>query len=201
MDQSLVTLSCIDSVAHLVLSSPPKNEMGTGLFAELSRLVEKLGGLRVRGLVVCGQGRHFSSGADLAELRAMFARGESPEAARALLDNSNSLSALASLPYPTVAAIRGCCLGSGLELALACRFRIACRTAVLGLPEATFGFMPGCGGTMRLTKLVGYRKAIELIVSGSSLLAPDALAVGLVDAVVDKEELEETAFKFIERLG
>jgi enoyl-CoA hydratase len=120
---------------------------------------------------------------------------------RSLLDNSDSFSALPALPFPVVAAIQGCCLGSGLELALACHFRVAAKNAVLGLPEAGFGLMPGCGGTVRLTRLAGYQKAMRYILTGESLLAEDALKEGIVDAVVDKEELEGAAKRIIERFG
>jgi len=187
-------LHCENSIAHLVLSSPPKNEMGEVFFNELARIANSLAVMNVRGLIVRGAGRHFSSGANVGELRSRFD-------ATVLVNNSDSFSTLASLPFPTVAAIRGCCLGSGLELALACRFRVADRNAVLGLPEATFDLMPGCGGTVRLTKIAGYRNAMRLILTGESMLAPDAYTRGLVDAVVDKSEVEAAAVRFVERLG
>jgi enoyl-CoA hydratase/carnithine racemase len=168
--------------------------MGTGFFEELAQMSKALVSMEVRGLIVRGAGRHFSSGANVEELRSTID-------ATALVNNSDSFSILASLPFPTVAAIRGCCLGSGLELALACRFRVADKNAVLGLPEATFGLLPGCGGTVRLTKLAGYQNAIRLILTGDSMLAHDALAVGLVDAVVDKADIATVAIRFVERLG
>ncbi len=201
MPESPITLIRRGLMAHLVLSAPPKNEMGSAFFGELSRVVPALAPLPVKGMIVGGEGRHFSSGANLSELRAMLGRSSGGKGMRTLVDNSESFSAIASLPFPTVAAIRGCCLGSGLELALACRYRIAEHSAVLGLPEATFGIMPGCGGTVRLTRLVGYGKAMEMILTGASMLAADALAIGLVDAVVGKEEIDITAMRFIERLG
>ncbi|HMD67334.1 MAG TPA: enoyl-CoA hydratase/isomerase family protein [Chitinivibrionales bacterium] len=201
MAECPITLHRSGPVAFLVLSAPPKNEMGAAFFGELSRIVPALAQLPVKGMIVRGAGRHFSSGANLSELRAMLGRSSGGEGMRTLIDNSESLSVIASLPFPSVAAIRGCCLGSGLELALACRYRIAERNAVLGLPEASFGLMPGCGGTVRLTRLVGYGKAMEMILTGASMLASDAQALGIVDAVVDKSELEETAKRFVERLG
>jgi|WetSurMetagenome_2_1015567.scaffolds.fasta_scaffold00119_20 enoyl-CoA hydratase/carnithine racemase len=194
-------LHCEGDIAFLTLAAPPKNEMGTAFFTELKRLAPAIKGLSVKGLIVRGEGRHFSSGANLGELRAMLERGAGAAPGRSLVDNSESFSAIASLPVPTVAAIGGCCLGSGLELALSCRCRVAEKNAVLGLPEATFGLMPGCGGTVRLARLLGRAKAIEMILSGSSMLAPDAYALGLVDAVVDKKDLMRTAAGFVERLG
>jgi enoyl-CoA hydratase/carnithine racemase len=168
--------------------------MGAVFFDELARIANSLAVMNVRGLIVRGTGRHFSSGANVDELRSGFDTA-------ALVNNSDSFSILTSLPFPTVAAIHGCCLGSGLELALACRFRVADRNAVLGLPEATFGLLPGCGGTVRLTKIAGYQNAIRLILTGESMLASDAHARGLIDAVVDKSEVEAAAVRFVERLG
>jgi enoyl-CoA hydratase/carnithine racemase len=194
MATSPLQLHCQNSIAHLVLSSPPKNEMGAEFFEELARISNSLATMNVRGLIVRGARRHFSSGANVEELRSRVDTA-------ALVNNSDSFSILASLPFPTVAAIRGCCLGSGLELALACRFRVADRNAVLGLPEATFNLLPGCGGTVRLTKLAGYRNAIRMILTGESMLAQDALCLGLVDAVVDKSDVETAAIRFVERLG
>lgn len=201
MPERHVMLHREGSVAFLTLCTPPKNEMGAAFFEDLLRLVPAIEQLRVKGLVVRGQGRHFSSGANLRDLRAMLGKENAVEGMRSLRDNSKGFGSLAALPFPTVAAIQGCCLGSGLELALACTFRVAANNAVLGLPEATFGLLPGCGGTVRLTRLAGYRKAIELILAGESLLASDALDAGLVDAVVDKSKLVSTAMRFIERLG
>jgi enoyl-CoA hydratase/carnithine racemase len=201
MADKAVVLERTGSIAFLTLSAPPKNEMGTAFFRELTGLTPELQRLEAKGMIVRGQGRHFSSGANLEELKAMVSRAPACKGMRALLDNSDAFALLSSLRFPVVAAIAGCCLGSGLELALACTFRVAARNAVLGVPEASFGLMPGCGGTVRLTHLVGYQKAIELIVTGNILLAPDALEAGLVDAVVDKHDLENTAIRFVDALG
>lgn len=181
-------------VATLLLDAPPRNETNLALFDELSRLVERvLPSLRVRGLIVRGRGRHFSSGANLDELRRAVA-----DALPASLDeHSAALSALEALPYPTVAAVDGCCLGSGLELALACRFRVATPRTLFAAPEATFGLMPGCGATVRLPALVGTGRAIELMLTGRAVEAPEALALGLVDAVAPRESLGEAAARLL----
>lgn len=181
----------------LVLDAPPRNATDRALFQELSVLTrDVLPGLDVDGLVVRGAGRHFSSGADLDELRRS---GDLTDIEPALLADAQALHALESLPYPTVAAIDGACLGSGLELALACRFRVATPSALLGLPESTFGLMPGCGGTVRLTGLVGASRAIELVLSGALLSAEDARAAGLVDVLVPRAELQAAAERLCAR--
>jgi enoyl-CoA hydratase/carnithine racemase len=201
MAHNTVLLEQKGALAYLTLAAPPKNEMGAGFFQEFSALKPELQRLSVRGMIVSGKGRHFSSGANIAQMHAMLSLTTTQAGMRSLLDNSDSFSTLPALPFPVVAAIQGCCLGSGLELALACHFRVAAKNAVLGLPEVGFGLMPGCGGTVRLTRLIGYQKAMRYILTGESLLAQDALKEGIVDAVVDKEELEEAAKRIIERFG
>jgi enoyl-CoA hydratase/carnithine racemase len=184
-DRSIV-LEQTDSIARLTLSAPPKNEMGAAFFKEMSDLKPELLRLSVHGMIVSGKGRHFSSGANLDQLTSMLSLTTTPAGIRSLMDNSDGFSLLAGLPFPVVAMIQGCCLGSGLECAL-------------GLPEIGFGLMPGCGGTVRLTRLIGYQKAMRLILTGGSLLAPDALKERILDAVVEKERLEWTAMQIIER--
>ena len=197
-----VTFHIDNGIAYLTIASPPKNAMGNDFFIALAQLrVEVFPGLvahGVRGMIVSGKGRHFSCGADLWELKDALAHSNRQKGISGLLDNSSSFSAIADLPFPVVAAISGCCLGSGLELALACHFRIAAKNAVLGLPETTFGLIPGCGGTVRLTKLIGHQKALKIILSGSSMLADEAKKEGVVDSVVEKRDLMASAIRHIE---
>ena len=187
-------------IARLVLDAPPRNEMDHGFFRDFAALVATLPGLPVRGLVVHGAGRHFSSGADVDALKADVAGARQERAAAALLEATAGFQTLHDLPYPTVAAVGGCCLGSGLELALACRWRVAAANAVFALPETTFGLMPGCGGTVRLPALVGRGRAVELLLSGRIVDAAEALAIGLVDALVDRRELLLAARRLLERV-
>lgn len=179
-----LTLELHGPIGHLVLDRPPDHRMDGAFFAELRALVDHVATLPLRGLVVRGRARHFSAGADLADLRAR-AGSVRPELAR----NTETLRRLERLPFPTVAAIGGVCLGSGLELALACRLRVAVPHAVLGLPEVEHGLLPGCGGTVRLVERVGGREATRLVLGAVRLDGAEALARGLVDAVVPRAEL------------
>jgi len=177
-----------DGIGHLVLDNPPKNEMNAAFFDAFDRFMRtEFPGLRVQGLVVRGAGRHFSSGADTDELIRM-ARGN-----HALGDylgaNIRAFAALEQATFPVVAAISGCCLGAGLELALACRFRVACRGAVFALPEAGFGLMPGCGGTVRLALTAGRATAVEMALSGRTVSAEEARERGFIDAMAERKEL------------
>ncbi len=170
--------------AHLVLDSPPGNVMDRAFFAAFAAAIVRLREIAhgLRGVVVFGRGRHFSSGARLEDLIGSAAGGAPPEAPAFLVEATASLQELASLPCPTVAVVRGACLGSGLELALSCRFRLAAPSAVFALPETTFGLIPGCGGTVRLPRLVGAARALEMILTGEMVDAAGALEMGLADA-------------------
>lgn len=193
VDSSQVVYHVDGDVGYLTLSCPPGNALTAETFAELDRICcEYLPRQTLRGLVVSGAGRHFSSGADVDELRRLV-RDAIDGDHWFLTRNVDALCALESLPYTVVAAVRGCCLGAGLELALACHYRVAAPRATIALPESTFGLMPGCGGTVRLAETVGMARAVEMILSGQAVLAEDALAMGLVDAVVSRHRLIDTA--------
>src|SRR5438105_14385936 len=102
---------------------------------------------------------------------------------------------LDSLPIPSIALINGYAFGGGLELALACTFRLAARNARLGLPEIKLGLIPGYGGTQRLPRLIGEARALEMILTGRAVAAEEALQIGLVNHLVDGDLIEE-AIKF-----
>jgi enoyl-CoA hydratase/carnithine racemase len=194
-----LTLEVTDGIAHLVLCAPPRNEMTLAFFDELTLLRRgAFRGLDARGMVVRGQGRHFSSGADIAELTAWIAATPEEQVMARLSENVENLEALAALPFPVVAAISGCCFGVGLEMALACDYRVASERAVLALPEAEFGLMPGAGGSVRLARLVGGPAAARLVLSGRTVGAREALDLGLVDAVHDGKALLDAAIALID---
>src|SRR6185503_7673156 len=109
--------------------------------------------------------------------------------------------AVAAIPRPVIAAIHGYALGGGLELALACDLRVAGETARLGQPEILLGIIPGAGGTQRLARLVGPARAKDLIFSGRQVRADEALAMGLVDRVVEAEVLHEEALAWAAQLA
>jgi len=196
-----LALSQDGDIARLVLDSPPRNEMDQAFFRDFAALAVTLKELPVRGLVIHGAGRHFSSGADVDALKSGVAGANPALSVETLLTATESFQMVSVLPYPSVAAIGGCCLGSGLELALACRWRVAASNAVLALPEASFDLMPGCGGTVRLPRLVGRGRAVELLLSGRFVAAAEALEIGLVDAVVDRRELLGAARRLVERVA
>lgn len=186
----------------LELCSPPANLTDHLFFEEMAEIITILDTTKdCKGLIVRGQGRHFSSGADIEEL---IDRLGHDDQGTMLELNSRSLSIftrLSQLPFPVVAVIQGCCLGSGLELALACHYRIAAKNALFSMPETGYGLMPGCGGTRRLPELVGVGKSIEMILSGENYLAEDAQQMRLVDITVERKDLLDTAIEIIQRFG
>lgn len=163
-------------------------------------------GERTRGIVVYGRGRHFSSGADLDDLIGALqedasACGSVGAAGHSiLLDNLSSFRFFEEQAVPVVAAIRGVCLGSGLELALFCHARICGSGSVLGLPETGFGLIPGCGGILNLAALAGRRRALEYALTGSSFGAEEARAMNIVDAVVPRKDVVSSAVRLIEKI-
>lgn len=186
-----------NQIGFLVLIRPPKNEMDAIFFAELSNFLKNiLPGLKLKGLIVTGEGRHFSSGANVTELAEFVQKKEFSY----FENNINYLQSISLCPFPVVALINGLCLGSAFELTLACHYRIASHNALFAFPEITFNLMPGCGGTFFLPKLIGKNKSIDLILSGRSVLADEALKLGIIDILTDKKNITETALQLITKL-
>lgn len=180
----LVRLDLGGPVAQLTLDNPPLNLVTVGLLAELAEALGRLEAAdpgEVRALIVTGAGeRAFSAGSHVAEFEAQ--RG--PDGRARLAMEQATVTRLARLPMPVVAAIEGNALGGGLEIALACDIRVASGRARLGLPEVRLAVIPGAGGTQRLPRVVGPARARELILTGRVLDAAEAERIGLVHEVV-----------------
>lgn len=171
------------------------NAISTAVERELQ---EALAGDAVRtssAIVIAGEGRAFSAGADISE----FADRDAESILRYYRDTGGVYEQFASLPQATVAAIHGYCLGGGLELALAADFRIADESAVLGFPEVSIGILPSSGGTVRATRLLGPAGAKRLILLGDRVAARDALALGLLTEVT--EDAHARALELAHRLA
>lgn len=134
-----------------------------------------------RSLIVTGSEKYFSVGADLSEIAGLAA----PEAYEFAKMGQALMNAIERFPAPVTAAVRGYCMGGGLDLALACHRRVASSHAVFGHRGAALGLITGWGGTQRLPRVVGQAKALEMLVAAEKLHATEALRIGLVDAVVD----------------
>ncbi|MCY9845630.1 fatty acid oxidation complex subunit alpha FadJ [Vibrio caribbeanicus] len=164
------------------------------IFAQLSEAGKGIKGLVIHSL----KPDNFIAGADVRMLEAC----KSAEEAQALAEKGQQMfQQLSDLPYPVVAAIHGPCLGGGLELALACDYRISTDSGKtkLGLPEVQLGLLPGSGGTQRLPRLIGLLPSLDLILTGKQLRAKKAKKLGIVDAVVPETILLEVAKSFVEK--
>jgi enoyl-CoA hydratase/carnithine racemase len=183
-----------NDIGYLVLNQPPANTMTRLFFEELAYLTRhQLLRADFKALIVTGKGRHFSAGADHYDLRNRIMENLSPafpdELPGFLKETTRSFLVIENLPVPTFAAIRGTCFGSALELALHCRYRICAEGTVLGFPEASFGLMPGCGGSVKLPSITGLAKAVELIVGGRNFSAAEAYEWGIVHKIVHRKTL------------
>ncbi len=188
-------LAIEDGIAWLRLDDPGKkvNTLSTRLFAWFEDQVARLERERPAGLVIySGKPDGFVAGADLEELLALSRAAD----VHAMLRRGHELmERLAALPFPTVAAIHGACLGGGLELALACRRRVATEhpKTKLGLPEVQLGLIPGLGGTQRLPRLIGVPDALDLILTSRQVDARKARRLGLVDDTCHPSDLRTAA--------
>ena len=182
---SLVTYANHDGVAVVTVDNPPVNALSPGVPEGLDAALDRAAAdAAVRAIVVIGAGRTFIAGADIAVLQDMaWGKGPGGPVLHPLLAKiEDSLK-------PVVMAIHGTALGGGLEVAMAGHYRVAVPSAQLGQPEVNLGIIPGAEGTQRLPRLVGIEKAIELCVTGKPVKAAEALAAGLLDAVIEGDLL------------
>ncbi len=190
-NDNVVSTAREGAVAVLTLQSGPVNALGTALRQGILAAVEAAeADPAVTAIVLIGGGRMFSAGADITE----FGK---PQSGIGLPDLLNRIEAVGK---PVVAAIHGNALGGGLETALACHYRVAVPSAKVGLPEVKLGILPGAGGTQRLPRVVGPRKALEVIVGGSPIGAKAAAAMGLIDELAPEDGLRAHAIAFAERV-
>jgi len=185
-----------DRVAWLCFDKPnaSANSLSRAAMEELNERLGEVEQARPAGLVIVSGKSGFIAGADVSEFGQVRVPAEAVPSIRAA---HAVLQRLEDLPCPTVAAINGYCLGGGLELALACRHRLAADDpkVTIGLPEVMLGIHPGFGGTVRTVRLVGVALAMDLMLTGKNLRPDKALRAGLVDAVVPADRLREEAKK------
>ena len=174
-----------DGVGIVTLNRPDKfNCLSSAVMAGLDEALAMLEEDRkVRAVLLLARGKHFCTGADLDEV--LDARRERGRLETFITDGHRVLRRLEVSPLPIIAAVNGLCLAGGLELTMACDVVFAGRSAQMGCQHARYGLVPGWGGTQRLARIVGSRRALDLMFSGRWLKADEALAWGLVNHVVD----------------
>ena len=196
---SFVTSTQEGPILTLTLNRPEAlNALNAQVLDDLDAALDAVDHNTVRCLIFTGAGdKAFAAGADIAAMANM-----TPEEAAAFSRRGNEVfRRIEAFPLPTVAAVNGYALGGGCELAMACDIRLCSENAVFGQPEVTLGITPGFGGTQRLMRLVGMGKAKELIFSARNVKAPEALEIGLVNAVYPPEELLPAAKKLGARIA
>jgi len=198
MSNSKIKLTKDGHIATITLCDPGGfNLMDTELIKGLADIQEEISiDNQLRAVIVCSSVAHFSAGVDMAFLKTVDPRF--------IKDNLNFLqrtfSRFQEFPIPVIAAIKGFCLGGGLELALSCDIRIAAEGATLALPEVKFGLTADQTGTTRLTKLVGIGQAKKLILCTEMIDAAESYRIGLVEYLVKPEELEGKALQLAKRI-
>ncbi|MDA8403837.1 MAG: enoyl-CoA hydratase-related protein [Desulfobacteraceae bacterium] len=181
-------------VATITLNRPKSlNALNTEVLNELFQAAEAVeADASVRVLILTGSGgKAFAAGADITELAELNTLQGKAFAA----GGHKTMRRFQTLPIPVIAAVNGFALGGGLELALSCDFIYASENAKFGLPEITLGLIPGFGGTQRLSRIIGKNMAKEMIFTGKTITAAEALGLGIVNQVVPAGELMESALK------
>ena len=190
-----------DEVLIITLNSPETlNALSQDIIEGLDEVVEKIWYERgIEGVIIKGEGKAFSAGANIGELMALENVHQAYEYLRR---GQRVLSKIENLKYLTVAAIHGWALGGGFELALSCTFRVATKNAKVGLPEINLGIIPGYGGTQRLARLIGPQKAKKVIMQGDFIDGQKAYSLGMVDEICESEsELIPKAKEIIKRFS
>lgn len=196
---STILLKFEPPLAWIILNRPERlNAINIDMLKELSTLLDEIEeDERIRVVIITGSGRAFSAGADVTGFM-----GVTP--VKAAIFSRKFQEILNKIEYytkPVIIAINGYALGGGLEMAMSGDIRIASETAQLGQPEINLGFIPGAGGTQRLSRLAGRSRAKEIIFTGDMIPAAEALKIGLVNNVVPPEKLEEEARRFALKLA
>ena len=186
MSQDVVSFSVEDGIAVVTICNPPVNVISAAVRAGLNEALTNIAALDgARAVVLTAEGGTFCSGADIGEFSGPPREAEYRDLFRRL----------EQFPLPIVAALHGTVLGGGLELSLACHYRIAAAGSRLGLPELTLGIIPGAGGTQRMPRLIGLEQTLELLFSGRPVDAARALELGFVDQV-SEGPLREAALAY-----
>lgn len=199
MEYQILKLNIQENIAIVTISRPKAmNALNTRFFNEMDDLVSKMSARPdVRAIIITGEGKAFVAGADIAEM--VDKDGEAGEAFSRL--GQNTFSSFGKMSIPVIAAVNGFALGGGMELAMGCDFRIASTKAKFGQPEVNLGLIPGYAGTQRLPRMVGMGDALYLLMSADMIGAADALRIGLVQKVVEPDELMDTVLAIAKNIA
>src|SRR5712691_9263920 len=192
-ERELVRFENESGIRIITIDNPPVNALSPGVPEGIVAAVDQGNGdPSVKAMVLIGAGRSFIAGADIRQF------GREPSAAPS---GRRPYDVLDDSAKPVIAAIHGYALGGGLEIALACHYRVAVPGAKVGLPEVQIGILPGAGGTQRLPRLIGPKAALEMITSGRHVPADEAHRLGIIDEIVPEADLQKAAIAFARRVA
>lgn len=180
-----------EGVVIFILDNPPVNQLSEHFVREMAdAFLSAFEDGSVKAIIITGTGRNFIAGADITEVQKVKDR---EYLLSKVMENNRFINAIEEAPKPVIAAINGNCLGGGLEIAMACHYRVAAKGVQVGQPEVQIGLIPGAGGTQRLPRLVGLPDALQMITTGQPITAEEGLKKGLIDEVVEQNELLDVA--------
>ena len=187
----IIEYSVTDGICVFRLNLPPVNAVTFPLLEELRASIRRaISDAQVRGIVIVGDSRHFSAGADVNIFRGIARAQEAIETSRVFQD---AFQEVEDSSKPVVAAVAGTMMGSALELAMACHYRVCTKDTKFSMPEVNLGINPGAGGTQRLARLVGTQVALKMLLTAEPVRAEKARSLGLIDVVCENDALVESA--------
>jgi 3-hydroxyacyl-CoA dehydrogenase/enoyl-CoA hydratase/carnithine racemase len=196
-DYRTIKVEITQGVAILKLNNPPVNQLSKPFVAEMKEaLMSAYGDNEIKAVILTGTEKNFIAGADITEIQQVKDRDF---ILPLVMENNRFLNSIEQGPKPVIAALNGNCLGGGLEIAMACHYRIAAQGIQVGQPEVQIGLIPGAGGTQRLPRLVGLPDALQMIATGQAISSDEGLKKGCVDEVVPPESLLEKALGAAQR--
>ncbi|MBS4176106.1 enoyl-CoA hydratase [Lederbergia citrea] len=194
-----ITLEKYGYAAIITIDRPPANALSSDLIQELSKHLDDLEHDQdIRAILLHGEGRFFSAGADIKEFTSIK---NGDDFSKLAVKGQDVFEKIENFPKPIVAAIHGAALGGGLELAMACHIRLVSENAKLGLPELQLGLIPGFAGTQRLPRLVGAAKAAEMLFTSDPISGEEAVQRGLANQAFPEEQLLEKAKEMVLKIA
>ena len=196
-DYKTVKVEVKDGVAILALNNPPVNQLSAHFVREMAdALLQAWSDEAIKAVILTGTGKNFVAGADITEMQTVKDKNF---LLPRMMENHRFINSIEDAPKPVVAAINGNCLGGGLEIAMACHYRIAAKGVQIGQPEVQIGLIPGAGGTQRLPRLIGFADALQMITTGNPISAEEGVKKGALDEVVEANQLLDQALKVARR--
>jgi len=203
MTENVVLVREENNVGLIIINRPEKfNCLSRAVHQELQNaLREHQGNANVRAILLCSEGQHFCTGADLSEVKEKIDINDEPALSEFIKLGHKTSRDFEQSSLPIIVAVQGFCLAGGLEISLGCDLLFAADDAVFGDQHANYGLVPGWGGSQRLPRAIGFRRSLDLMFSGRRLKAKEAMEWGMVNYIVPASELRDQAQAYCEQLA